>query len=81
MSPSVAIDRVELASFCRRHAIRRLAVFGSALRDDFGPHSDIDVGGRGEARKSGPTSTRASWRARDQDARLVFWACSASRSR
>ena len=43
MSPNVAIDRVELAAFCRRHGIRRLAVFGSALRDDFGPHSDVDV--------------------------------------
>lgn len=43
MSPNVAIDRAELAAFCRRHGIRRLAVFGSALRDDFGPDSDIDV--------------------------------------
>ena len=43
MSPNVAIDRVELAAFCPRHGIRRLAAFGSALRDDFGPHSDIDV--------------------------------------
>jgi len=43
MSPKVAIDRVQVAAFCHRHGIRRLAVFGSALRDDFGPHSDIDV--------------------------------------
>ena len=43
MSPKVAIDRDALAEFCRRHGIRRLAVFGSALRDDFGPHSDFDV--------------------------------------
>ena len=43
MSPNVAIDREALADFCRRHGIRRLAVFGSVLRDDFGPHSDIDV--------------------------------------
>ncbi|MBP7777545.1 MAG: nucleotidyltransferase family protein [Acidobacteria bacterium] len=43
MSPNVAIDRAALATFCRRHGIRRLAVFGSALRDDFGPHSDVDV--------------------------------------
>ena len=43
MSPKVAIDRVRLAEFCRQNGIRRLAVFGSALRDDFGPHSDIDV--------------------------------------
>jgi predicted nucleotidyltransferase len=32
-----------LTGFCRRHHIRRLAVFGSVLRDDFGPDSDIDV--------------------------------------
>ena len=32
-----------LAEFCRRHQIRRLALFGSILRDDFGPNSDIDV--------------------------------------
>ena len=29
--------------FCRRHHIRRLALFGTVLRDDFGPESDIDV--------------------------------------
>ena len=43
MSPKVAIDRVPLAEFCKRNGIRRLAVFGSVLRDDFGPDSDIDV--------------------------------------
>jgi predicted nucleotidyltransferase len=43
MSPDIAIDRVAMAAFCRQHGIRRLAVFGSALRDDFGPHSDVDV--------------------------------------
>lgn len=29
--------------FCRRWRIRELSVFGSALREDFGPHSDVDV--------------------------------------
>ena len=29
--------------FCRRHHIRRLAFFGSVLRDDFTPSSDVDV--------------------------------------
>ncbi len=43
MSPNVVIDREALAAFCRRHGVRRLAVFGSALRQDFGPHSDVDV--------------------------------------
>ena len=32
-----------VAEFCRRHHIHRLAVFGSVLRDDFRPDSDIDV--------------------------------------
>ena len=34
-------DRI--AAFCRTHRIRRLSLFGSILRDDFGPGSDIDV--------------------------------------
>ena len=33
----------EIAEFCRRHHIRRLALFGSVLRDDFRPDSDVDV--------------------------------------
>ena len=36
--PSQAIE-----GFCRRHRIRRLSLFGSAGRGDFGPESDIDV--------------------------------------
>ena len=43
MSPKIVVDCVRLTVFCRRSGIRRLAVFGSALRDDFGPDSDIDV--------------------------------------
>lgn len=37
------VDRAILADFCRKNGIRRLALFGSALRDDFGPDSDIDL--------------------------------------
>jgi predicted nucleotidyltransferase len=33
----------QLAGFCRRHHIRRLSLFGSALREDFRPDSDVDV--------------------------------------
>ena len=33
----------KIAEFCRRNHIRRLALFGSVLRDDFAPESDIDV--------------------------------------
>lgn len=32
-----------IAAFCRRHGIRRAAVFGSILRTDFNPESDIDI--------------------------------------
>jgi len=37
------LPRDALADFSRRHHIRRLALFGSALRDDFRPDSDLDV--------------------------------------
>jgi hypothetical protein len=43
MSPHLVIDRSVVKAFCQRHGIARLAVFGSALRDDFGPDSDVDV--------------------------------------
>ena len=39
----VSISRDALAAFCREHGVRRLSVFGSALREDFGPVSDVDV--------------------------------------
>ena len=39
----VNIDRQRLGEFCRRHHIRRLALFGSVLREDFRPGSDVDV--------------------------------------
>lgn len=37
------LSQDQLADFCRRHGIRRLSLFGSVLRDDFGPGSDVDV--------------------------------------
>jgi hypothetical protein len=39
----VAVNPQALASFCERRHIRRLSFFGSVLRDDFTPGSDIDV--------------------------------------
>jgi len=39
----IEMDKDALAAFCRRHRIRKLAFFGSVLRDDFGPPSDVDV--------------------------------------
>lgn len=43
MSPQIVIDRERLADFCRHHHIRKLALFGSVLREDFRPDSDVDV--------------------------------------
>ena len=43
MNPQVSVSQTTLTAFCQEHGIRRLAVFGSALRDDFGPDSDIDL--------------------------------------
>ncbi len=40
---NVEISNESLAELCRRRRIRELALFGSALRDDFGPESDVDV--------------------------------------
>jgi hypothetical protein len=39
----MAANKEEIASFCRKHHIRKLSFFGSVLRDDFGPESDVDV--------------------------------------
>ncbi len=40
---NIVIPKAEIEAFCRRNRIRRLALFGSVLRDDFTPESDIDV--------------------------------------
>ncbi|MBU4273175.1 MAG: nucleotidyltransferase domain-containing protein [Planctomycetes bacterium] len=42
MNAKVQLDRVLLSAFCRKWRIRELCLFGSALRDDFGPDSDLD---------------------------------------
>ena len=39
----IKIPQANIAAFCQRHHIRKLALFGSVLRDDFRPDSDIDV--------------------------------------
>ena len=40
---NIGVSQERIASFCRRHHIRRLAFFGSVLRADFRPDSDVDV--------------------------------------
>lgn len=43
LRPGLAVDDADLASFASRHGIRRLAAFGSVLRDDFDEASDVDL--------------------------------------
>jgi hypothetical protein len=43
MAIAVPIDRERIAEFCRRNHIRKLSLFGSVLREDFRPESDVDV--------------------------------------
>jgi len=43
VAPRISIDRQRIAEFCQRHHVRRLALFGSVLREDFTPDSDVDV--------------------------------------
>ena len=40
---SIAIDRSAIADFCKRWHVFEFALFGSVVRDDFGPDSDVDV--------------------------------------
>lgn len=39
----IELDQETLARFCQTNGVRKLALFGSVLRDDFGPDSDVDV--------------------------------------
>lgn len=43
MKSCMEIPKEEVAAFCRRWQVRELSFFGSVLRDDFGPESDVDV--------------------------------------
>lgn len=43
MNSQVSIPKERRAVFCRAHGVKRFAIFGSALREDFGPESDVDV--------------------------------------
>jgi uncharacterized protein len=43
MNKQISYSQDDLAALCRKYRIARLSMFGSALRDDFGAHSDIDL--------------------------------------
>ena len=42
-SVRIALDRLRITDFCRKWKIIRMALFGSVLRSDFRPQSDVDV--------------------------------------
>jgi predicted nucleotidyltransferase len=43
MTARIDIPRDAISAFCRQHHVRKLSLFGSVVRDDFSPESDIDV--------------------------------------
>jgi len=43
MTPQIEIDRAQLEKLCQKYGIRRLALFGSVIRGDFGDDSDVDI--------------------------------------
>ena len=43
MPARIHIPHEEIAEICRRYRVQRLALFGSVIRDDFTPESDVDV--------------------------------------
>lgn len=43
MTPRLALEEEKIRDFCRRHHVRKMSLFGSVLRDDFRPSSDVDV--------------------------------------
>ena len=43
VTPQIPVLRKQIAAICRRYHIRTLALFGSVLREDFAPDSDVDV--------------------------------------
>ncbi|MCD4686264.1 MAG: nucleotidyltransferase family protein [Anaerolineae bacterium] len=43
MTPQIDLSQADIAAYCVQNQIRRLALFGSVLRDDFGPDSDVDM--------------------------------------
>ena len=40
---NLSLPMDEIRAFCERNHVRRLALFGSVLREDFGPDSDVDM--------------------------------------
>jgi len=43
MRNHISIQKEKLKEFCKKHHIQKLALYGSVIREDFGPESDVDV--------------------------------------
>lgn len=43
LTPNLSVPSDKLEAFCRKWKLSELSLFGSILRDDFGPESDVDV--------------------------------------
>jgi len=43
MASPISVPQEKIADFCRRYEVRQIQIFGSTLREDFGPESDVDV--------------------------------------
>ena len=43
LTPQIDFNRTQLEKLCRKYAVRRLALFGSVIRDDFSDDSDVDI--------------------------------------
>jgi predicted nucleotidyltransferase len=74
--PHIAIDydKEKLRDFCRRWRVTEFSLFGSVVRDDFGPESDVDVLVTLRLTRTGPCSTWFTWRtssSRFSDVKLI----------
>ena len=76
----VTIPKETIADFCRRHRIRRLSLFGSILREDFGAESDVDVLVEFETGKVPSLLGMAGWRSNCPKCSGGGWICEPRRT-
>src|SRR5207249_1221688 len=72
----IVIDQAAIESFCRRWGVTELELFGSAIRDDFGADSDVDILARSPMIAGRHSSRWSKWRqnwATCSDVRSIFW--------
>ena len=66
MAPQIAMNRQQIADFCRKWQVSEFSVFGLVLRDDFGPERDIDV-----AVRFSPTAAYSLFELVDMEVELI----------